>query len=77
MCMIPWEHPIWRSPTAELDRVLNKGAKAIFLPYTMNPPIHAPYWDPMWELITGANAVASVHLRFGGTRPPDPPFPAA
>jgi hypothetical protein len=26
-------------------------------------------------LISGANAVASVHLRFGGTRAPDPPLP--
>jgi predicted TIM-barrel fold metal-dependent hydrolase len=40
-----------------------------------NPPIHAPYWDPVWQLITDADATASVHLRFGGTRPPDPPLP--
>jgi predicted TIM-barrel fold metal-dependent hydrolase len=74
MCMIPWEHPM-DVLTAELERVLKKGAKAIFLPYTMNPPIYAPYWDPMWKLISDASAVASVHLRFGGTRPPDPPLP--
>jgi predicted TIM-barrel fold metal-dependent hydrolase len=74
MCMIPWEHPI-DVTVAELERVLKKGARAIFLPYTMNPPIYSPYWDPLWELISGANAVASVHLRFGGTRPPDPPLP--
>ena len=74
MSMIPWEHPI-EVAVAELDRVLKKGAKAVFFPYTMNPPIYAPYWDPLWELISGANAVASVHLRFGGTRPPDPPLP--
>jgi hypothetical protein len=64
MCMIPWEHPI-EVTTAELERVLKKGARGIFLPYTMNPPIYAPYWDPIWELISGANAVASLHLRFG------------
>jgi predicted TIM-barrel fold metal-dependent hydrolase len=76
MSMIPWEHPM-EVTIAELERVLKKGAKAVFLPYNMspNPPIHAPYWDPVWELISGANAVASVHLRFGGTRPPDPPLP--
>ena len=74
MCMIPWEHPL-DVTVAELERVLKKGARAIFLPYTMNPPIYSPYWDPLWELISGANAVASVHLRFGGTRPPDPPLP--
>ena len=76
MSMIPWEHPI-EVATAELERVLKKGAKAVFLPYSMapNPPIHAPYWDPVRQLITGADAVASVHLRFGGTRPPDPPLP--
>ena len=45
MCMVPWEHPI-EVLTAELERVLKKGAKAIFLPYTMNPPLYAPYWDP-------------------------------
>ena len=74
MCMIPWEHPI-EVAVAELDRVLKKGARAIFLPYQMDPPIYAPMWDPLWELISAANAVASVHLRFGGTRPPDAPLP--
>jgi predicted TIM-barrel fold metal-dependent hydrolase len=76
MSMIPWEHPLDVVMT-ELKRVLEKGARAVFLPYNMapSPPIHAPYWDPMWEMIAGANAVASVHLRFGGTRPPDPPLP--
>jgi len=74
MCMIPWQHPL-EVTTAELERVLKKGAKGIFLPYTMEPPIYAPHWDPVWELISGANAVASVHLRFGGTRPPDSPLP--
>jgi predicted TIM-barrel fold metal-dependent hydrolase len=74
MCMIPWQHPL-EVTTAELERVLTKGARAIFLPYTMNPPMYAPYWDPIWELISGAGAVASVHLRFGATRPPDPPLP--
>jgi predicted TIM-barrel fold metal-dependent hydrolase len=76
MSMVPWEHPL-QVVMAELERVLRKGARAVFLPYSMapSPPIHAPYWDPMWEMIAGANAVASVHLRFGGTRPPDPPLP--
>jgi len=76
MSMVPWEHPL-DVVMAELERVLKKGARAVFLPYSMapSPPIYAPYWDPMWETIAGANAVASVHLRFGGTRPPDPPLP--
>jgi predicted TIM-barrel fold metal-dependent hydrolase len=74
MCMIPWEHPL-DVTIAELERVLKKGARGIFLPYTMNPPIFAPSWDPLWALVSGAGAVASVHLRFGGTRPPDPPLP--
>jgi predicted TIM-barrel fold metal-dependent hydrolase len=75
MCMIPWQHPL-AVTTAELERVLRKGARAIFLPYTMDPPIYAPYWDPIWELISGAGAVASVHLRFGARRPPEPAPPA-
>ena len=74
MCMVPWEHPM-DVLTAELERVLKKGARAIFLPYTTEPPMYAPSWDPMWELISGANAVASVHLRFGAKRPPDAPLP--
>ena len=72
--MVPWEHPL-EVVTAELERVLKKGARAIFLPYSMDPPHYARYWDPMWELISGANAVASVHLRFDGTRPPAAPLP--
>jgi predicted TIM-barrel fold metal-dependent hydrolase len=74
MCMVPWEHPM-DVLTAELERVLKKGARAIFLPYTMDPPMYAPYWDPMWELISGANAVASVHLRFGARRAPEAALP--
>lgn len=31
MCMIPWEHPL-DVTTPELERVLKKGARAIFLP---------------------------------------------
>jgi predicted TIM-barrel fold metal-dependent hydrolase len=76
MCMVPWLDSI-DVAAAEVNRALKKGAKGFFLPYSMapNPPIHAPYWDPLWELISGANAVASMHLRFGGTRPPQPPLP--
>jgi predicted TIM-barrel fold metal-dependent hydrolase len=74
MCMIPWEHPL-EVTVGELERVLKKGARGIFLPYAMNPPIYAPYWDPLWELISGAGAVASVHLRFGSVRPPDATLP--
>jgi predicted TIM-barrel fold metal-dependent hydrolase len=74
MCMVPWEHPI-EVVGAELERVLKKGARAVFLPYTMDPPIYHPYWDPMWKLISDASAVASMHLRFGGTRPAGPPLP--
>jgi predicted TIM-barrel fold metal-dependent hydrolase len=37
--------------------------------------MYSPYWDPMWSLIAGANAVASVHLRFGAYRAPEPPLP--
>jgi len=29
----------------------------------------------MWDLISGASAVASMHLRFGGTRAPGPSLP--
>jgi predicted TIM-barrel fold metal-dependent hydrolase len=75
MCMIPWEHPL-EVTVAELERVLKKGARGIFLPYTMNPPIYAPSWDPLWELISAAGAVASVHLRFGSVRPPEASLPA-
>ncbi len=74
MCMVPWEHPI-EVVTAELERVLKKGARAVFLPYTMDPPIWHPHWDPMWQLISDASAVASMHLRFGGTRAPGPALP--
>jgi predicted TIM-barrel fold metal-dependent hydrolase len=74
MCMIPWLHPL-EVTVSELERVLQKGARAIFFPYQMDPPIYSPAWDPLWELISGARAVASVHLRFGGTQPPAPPLP--
>ncbi|MDE3077391.1 MAG: amidohydrolase family protein, partial [Chloroflexota bacterium] len=74
MCMIPWEHDM-RTLMTELNRILKNGAKAIFLPYTMDPPMYAPYWDPMWKAVSEAGAVASIHLRFGAKRSPAVPVP--
>jgi predicted TIM-barrel fold metal-dependent hydrolase len=74
MNLIPWEHPM-DVVVAELERILKKGARAIFLPYTTEPPLYAPYWDPMYKLIEDAGAVASIHLQFGMKRPPAPPVP--
>jgi predicted TIM-barrel fold metal-dependent hydrolase len=74
MSMVPWEHPL-DVLVAELERILKKGARAVFLPYTTEPPLYSPYWDPMWKLISDAGAVASIHLTFGMRRVQAPPPP--
>ena len=74
MSMVPWEHPL-DVLVAELERILEKGARAVFLPYTTEPPLYSPYWDPMWKLISDAGAVASIHLTFGVRRVQAPPPP--
>jgi predicted TIM-barrel fold metal-dependent hydrolase len=74
LCVMPHLHDM-TTICHELERVLNKGARGIFLPYTMDHPHYDPYYDPMWQLLSDAGAPASLHITFGGTRAPEPTPP--
>jgi predicted TIM-barrel fold metal-dependent hydrolase len=76
MCMLPTDDGMGEL-VDEARRVLAKGARGFFLPYYPERPLHDPYYDPLWEIISSSGAVASLHSGFGGSRPPSPaPTPA-
>ncbi|MBV8087251.1 MAG: amidohydrolase [Chloroflexi bacterium] len=71
MCMLPTEYGT-DELVDEAKRVIRKGARGFFLPYYPSRPLHDPYYDPLWAVISESGAVASLHSGFGGTRPPAP-----
>ncbi len=56
---------------AEAKRVVGKGARGVFLPYTSSKGLYDPFYDPLWQLLSECGVVASLH-NFGGTPPPTP-----
>jgi predicted TIM-barrel fold metal-dependent hydrolase len=55
----------------EAERVVAKGTRGVFLPYTSTKGLYDPFYDPLWKLLSEANVVGSLH-NFGGTPPPTP-----
>jgi predicted TIM-barrel fold metal-dependent hydrolase len=75
MCILPTDDGL-EELTGEARRTLAKGARGFFLPYFPERPLFDPYYDPLWSVISGAGAVASLHSGFGGKRPYSPrPLP--
>ena len=68
MCMLPTEDGM-DELVREAKRVLGKGARGFFLPYYPARPLHDPYYDPLWDIISASGTVASLHSGFGGSRP--------
>src|SRR5207253_9117 len=52
--------------TAELDRVLAKGARAAFLPGYPRRPYHDPYYEPLWQAAEEHGTPLTFHRTFGG-----------
>jgi predicted TIM-barrel fold metal-dependent hydrolase len=57
----------------EAERVLAKGATALFLPMFPERPLFDPFYNPLWKLCSEAGIVASIH-NFGGAVRPIPPI---
>lgn len=68
LCHVPC-HDGLDSLLREAERVFDKGAKGIYLPYYPDRPYCDPYYDPLWELVTSAGGVASLHRASGGNPP--------
>lgn len=55
--------------TAEFERVVAKGAKAVFVPYFAKKPFHDRYYDPLWKLAADASIPVHIHRTMGGKAP--------
>lgn len=51
---------------AEFDRVMAKGARALFIPGMPERPYNDPYYDPLWKAASDANVALTFHRTFGG-----------
>jgi predicted TIM-barrel fold metal-dependent hydrolase len=54
---------------AELDRMLEKNAKGVFLPFYTVRPYYDPYYDPFWNVLSENGVAASIHRSMGGKPP--------
>jgi predicted TIM-barrel fold metal-dependent hydrolase len=53
----------------ETERVLNKGARGVFLPYYAEHQYYDDYYNPLWQLLSEARAAATIHRTMGGRAP--------
>jgi predicted TIM-barrel fold metal-dependent hydrolase len=51
---------------SELLRVVDKGARAAFLPANPARPYHDPFYDPLWSAAAEASVPLTFHRTFGG-----------
>lgn len=54
---------------AELERVVAKGAKGVFVPYFSQRPYWDTYYDPFWEAAEQAPVAVCIHRTMGGREP--------
>ncbi len=55
---------------AEVDRVLEKGAKGLFIPGMPTRPYNDSYYEPLWKACSELDVPVTFHRTFGG-KPPD------
>jgi len=53
----------------EARRVIEKGARGIFLPYFAERGYYDPWYDPLWTLLEESAVAATIHRTMGGTGP--------
>jgi predicted TIM-barrel fold metal-dependent hydrolase len=51
---------------AEVDRVIGKGARGLFIPGNPLKPYHDPYYDPLYARAAEAGVPLTFHRTFGG-----------
>ena len=64
---------------AEANRVIDKGAKGLFIPYYPKRPYYDEYYDPFWQVVSEAGVPVTIHRTMGGVAPvgTDIPSPSA
>lgn len=55
---------------AEVDRVVEKGAKGLFIPGMPTRPYNDSYYEPLWKACSELDVPVTFHRTFGG-KPPD------
>jgi predicted TIM-barrel fold metal-dependent hydrolase len=55
---------------AEVERVLAKGARGLFVPGLPQKPYNDSYYEPLWQAASDADVPVTFHRTFGG-RPTD------
>jgi predicted TIM-barrel fold metal-dependent hydrolase len=50
----------------EFDRVMKKGAKALFIPGMPTRPYNDPHYEPLWQAASDADVCLTFHRTFGG-----------
>ena len=53
----------------ELERVLDKKAKGVFLPFYSERPYYDTFYDPFWSVLSENGVAASIHRSMGGKQP--------
>ncbi|MBV9580339.1 MAG: amidohydrolase [Chloroflexi bacterium] len=71
VCLIPTDDSP-KDMLGEAERVLDKGARALYVPMFPKRPLLDPFYEPLWTLATDADVAVSLH-NFGGAPTPIPP----
>jgi len=53
----------------EAQRVVNKGAHGVYLPYFPKRQYYDPYYETLWKLLAEAGVAATIHRTLGGKGP--------
>jgi predicted TIM-barrel fold metal-dependent hydrolase len=53
----------------ELERVVDKGAKGVFIPYWSDRPYYDAYYEPFWSAAEHAPVAVCIHRTMGGNEP--------
>jgi predicted TIM-barrel fold metal-dependent hydrolase len=73
VCLVPTDDSR-EDMLGEAQRVLAKGARALYLPMFPKRPLLDPFYDSLWQLATESDVTISIH-NFGGAPAPIPDLP--
>jgi predicted TIM-barrel fold metal-dependent hydrolase len=67
MCLIPVDDDI-EEMKKEVARVVEKGARVLFLPFFSDTPYWDTHYDPIWSIANEAKVPVTIHREHGGKR---------
>jgi predicted TIM-barrel fold metal-dependent hydrolase len=53
----------------EVERVIGKGARGVFLPFFAEREYYDAYYDDLWKMLSDARVAATMHRTMGGKQP--------